>query len=111
MACYTLQKQCRLTYIVSLTKIHAFFVNLLLTKQNGLALTMNASNELILIYFSYSGAYWICVESNTKSSIVLNLNGTGIKGTDSDTALSLTKMLEMNTSLTHLDLSNYYHIQ
>ena len=104
----------------SLTKLRLSFVNLLPTKQNGLALTKMLQMNKSLTHldlsgnykFSDSGAYWIFegLQSNT-SLVYLNLNGTGIKGTDSDTALSLTKMLAMNTSLTHLDLSNYYYIQ
>ena len=39
------------------------------------------------------------------SLVKLNLRCTGITATDPDTAMSLTKMLKANKSLTHLDLS------
>ena len=38
--------------------------------------------------------------------VSLNLSSTGITATDPDTARSLTKMLQVNKSLTHLDLSS-----
>ena len=56
--------------------------------------------------FSDSGAHCIfeCLQNNT-TLVHLNLSSTGITATDPDTARSLTKMLQVNKSLTHLDLS------
>ena len=56
------------------------------------------------------GAYYIFegLQSNT-TLVNLNLSNTGITAADPDTARSLTKMLQVNKSLTHLDLSKNYH--
>ena len=56
--------------------------------------------------FSDSGSCCI-FESLQHNNTILNLNlsGTGITATDPDTARSLTKMLQVNKSLKHLDLS------
>ena len=56
--------------------------------------------------FSDSGAYCIfeCLQHN-ETLIYLNLSQTGITATDPATGRSLTKMLQENKSLTHLDLS------
>ena len=57
--------------------------------------------------FTESGARCIFegLQHNT-NLLQLNLSSTGITATDPDTARSLTKMLQMNKSLTHLDLSS-----
>ena len=56
--------------------------------------------------FSDSGACCIFEGLQQNSTLVsLNLSKTGITATDPDTARSLTKMLQINESLTHLDLS------
>ena len=53
-----------------------------------------------------SGAHYVfeVLQSNT-TLVNLNLSNTGITAADPDTARSLTKMLQVNKSLTHLDLS------
>ena len=53
-----------------------------------------------------SGAHYVFegLQSNT-TLVNLNLSNTGITAADPDTARSLTKMLQVNKSLTHLDLS------
>ena len=57
-------------------------------------------------FASYSGARCIFKGLQHNTTLVnLNLSHTGIKATDPDTARSLTKMLQVNKSLTHLDLS------
>ena len=50
-----------------------------------------------------SGAH--CIFEGNTTLVNLNLSNTGITAADSDTARSLTKMLQVNKSLTHLDLS------
>ena len=57
--------------------------------------------------FSDSGAHCIFegLQDNTTLTS-LNLSSTGVTATDPDTARSLTKMLQVNKSLTHLDLSS-----
>ena len=55
---------------------------------------------------SDSGARCIFEGLQHNTALVnLNLSETGITATDPDTAMSLTKMLQVNTFLTHLDLS------
>ena len=62
-----------------------------------------SSNET----FSDSGARCIFQGLQHNTSLVnLNLSRTGITATDPDTARSLTKMLQVNKSLTYLDLSS-----
>ena len=56
--------------------------------------------------FSDSGARWLFEGLQNNNTLVnLNLSHTGIAATNTDTARSLTKMLQVNKSLTHLDLS------
>ena len=57
-----------------------------------------------------SGAHCVFegLQSNT-TLVNLNLRNTGITAADPDTARSLTKMLQVNKSLTHLDLSENNH--
>ena len=58
------------------------------------------------ITFSDPGARWIFEGLQNNTTLVnLNLSRTGITATDPDTARSLTKMFQINKSLTHLDLS------
>ena len=59
------------------------------------------------VAFSESGACCIfeCLQHNT-TLLNLNLSNTGITAADPGTARSLTKMLQVNKSLTHLDLSS-----
>ena len=59
------------------------------------------------VTFSDSGARCIFEGLQHNATLVnLNLSSTGITATDSDTARYLTKMLQVNKSLTHLDLSS-----
>ena len=56
--------------------------------------------------FSDSGARCIFKGLQKNNTLLhLNLSDTGLTATDPDTASSLTKMLQVNKSLTHLDLS------
>ena len=59
-----------------------------------------------------SGAHYVFegLQSNT-TLVNLNLSNTGITAADPDTARSLIKMLQVNKSLTHLDISknNHFH--
>ena len=61
--------------------------------------------------FSDSGARCIFDGLQHNNTLVyLSLSSAGIQITNSDTAMSLTKMLQVNKSLTHLGLSNCLHI-
>ena len=99
----------------SLTKLSLPHMSLYHTKQNGSALTkmlqvnksltdLDLSNNSAI---SDSGAR--CIFEGLQHNTVLvnlNLSQTSITATDPNTAGSLTKMLQVNKSLTHLDLSN-----
>ena len=75
----------------------------LMLQENGSLTHLNLSGN---ICFSNSGARCIFESLQYNSTLVyLNLGGTSITANDPDTAKSLTKMLQVNKSLTHLDLS------
>ena len=97
----------------SLTKLILPNLTLHHIKQNGFALTemlrLNKSLthlDLSMNIFSDSGACCIfeILQHNT-ILVNLRLSQTGITAADPDTAKSLTKMLQVNKTLTHLDLS------
>ena len=99
----------------SLTNLCLPNMSLHYTKQNGSALTKMLQVNKSLTHLdlsnndqiSDSGARCIFegLQHNT-ALINLNLSQTGVSAIDPDTARSLTKMLQVNKSLTHLDLSN-----
>ena len=101
----------------SLIRLSLSFMQLQYTKQNGLALTkmLQVNKSLTHLnlssnnYFSDLGSCCIFegLQHNT-TLVYLNLSRTGITATDPDTAKSLTKMLQVNKSLEHLDLSRNY---
>ena len=75
----------------------------LMLQENSSLTHLNLSGN---IGFSDSGARCIFESLQYNSTLVyLNLGGTSITANDPDTAKSLTKMLQVNKSLTHLDLS------
>ena len=93
-----------------LTNLRLPCISLLHTQKNGsrflcvnkklLNLDLSANN----IFDSGARCIFEGLQHNT-TLIDLNLSQTGITATDPDTAKSLTKMLQVNKSLTHLDLS------
>ena len=108
--------------IVEAMQMNTFLTNLCLpcmnlhyTEQNGSALTkmlqVNKSRthlDLSFNNFSDSGARCIFVGLQYNNTLVyLNLSTSGIQFRNPDTAMSLSKMLQVNKSLAHLDLSNY----
>ena len=95
----------------SLTKLCLINVKLEYTNQNGYALTKMLEVNKSLKYlnlqgnrtFSDFGACCIFKGLQCNTTLVyLNLNYTGVRATHPDTARSLTKMIEVNKSLTHL---------
>ena len=75
----------------------------LMLQENSSLMHLNLSGN---IGFSDSGARCIFESLQYNSTLVyLNLCGTSTTANDPDTAKSLTKMLRVNKSLTHLDLS------
>ena len=102
----------------SLTNLSLRSTGLYYIKQNGSALTkmlqVNKSLthlDLSLNNFSDSGACCIFDGLQHNNTLVyLNLSSSGIQIINTDAARSLTKMLQVNKSLTHLDLSNYLHL-
>ena len=99
----------------SVTKLWLPRMKLRYTEPSGSALTkmlhMNKTLTHLNLSWNYklsdSGACCIFKGLQYNTSLThLNLKGTGIRATDLDTARSLTKMLLMNKSLTHLDLSS-----
>ena len=78
--------------------------------QNLISLIFYLSNEmnrvaLVKILIVLARCIFEGLQYNT-ILVNLNLSQTGITATDPDTARSLTKMLQVNKSLTHLNLSN-----
>ena len=98
-----------------LTNLSLPCMNLHYTEQNGSVLTkmlqVNKSLthlDLSFNNFSDSGARCIFVGLQYNNTLVyLNLSTSGIQFRNPDTAMSLSKMLQVNKSLAHLDLSNY----
>ena len=75
----------------------------LMLQENSCLTHLNLSGN---IGFSDTGARCIFESLQYNSTLVyLNLGGTSITANDPDTAKSLAKMLQVNKSLTHLDLS------
>ena len=98
----------------SLTNLSLHHMSLHHTEQNGSSLTKMLQENKSLTHldlsnnstFSDSGARCIFEGLQHNTTLVnLNLSQTGIAAITSDTARSLTKMLQVNKSLTHLDLS------
>ena len=76
----------------------------LMLQENSCLTHLNLSGN---IDFSDAGARCIFESLQYNSTLVyLNLGGTSVTANDPDTAKSLTKMLQVNKSLTHLDLSS-----
>ena len=99
----------------SVTKLWLPRMELQYTEPSGSALTkmLHMNKTLTHLYLSMNrklsdlGACCIFKGLQYNTSLThLNLERTGIRATDLDTESSLTKMLLMNKSLTHLDLSN-----
>ena len=99
---------------LSLTKLNLRYTDLRYTGKTGSALTKMlkcntslthldlSSNKLITDYIAH--CIFKGLQHNT-TLVSLNLSHTSINGAESDTVKSLNKMLQVNNSLTHLDLS------
>ena len=86
-----------------ITAADSEIIKSLMLQENSSLTHLNLSGN---IGFSDSGARCIFESLQYNSTLVyLNLGGTSITVNDPDTAKSLTKMLRVNKSLTHLDLS------
>ena len=99
---------------LSLTKLNLRYTDLQYTGKTGSVLTKMLKFNTSLTHLDLSSSKLLsdnvahrifkCLQHNA-TLVNLNLSNTGITATDPDTVRSLTKMLQVNKSLTHLDLS------
>ena len=100
-----------LQHNTSLVRLDLSYAGLVATKDTAQALTkmLQVNKTLTHLDLSHnedSGAYFVFQGLQDNTSLVhLNLSSTGLVATE-DTAQALMKMLQVNKTLTHLDLSN-----